>query len=235
MEETVEYRLNSLETVLAQFIFSTNRIIHRLDRDAELMKENTERFRDEMRIFKDEIREDTSKLKDEMKDFKDEMKDFKDEMKAEHRKMNKQWAEVTNKLGSFAEDIAYPNTKRIAEEQFGITSELEFEGQRIMRHNAQDYAQRFEFDGILVYPEMVFLVESKFTVRMEYLTDMTRVVERFRLAFPEYNDRPVAPVFTSMAIKPDQVKYLTGIGVYAMALGDETMELLNFDELQAKQ
>ena len=33
----------------------------------------------------------------------------------------------------------------------------------------------------------------------------------------------------------DQVSYLTKLGVYAMALGEETMELLNFDELQGRQ
>ena len=38
----------------------------------------------------------------------------------------------------------------------------------------------------------------------------------------------------SGSIQPDQVKYLTGLGIYAMALGEENMELLNFDELQSR-
>ena len=38
---------------------------------------------------------------------------------------------------------------------------------------------------------------------------------------------------TSMSIRPDQVSYLTTMGVYAMALGEENMELLNFNELQS--
>jgi hypothetical protein len=34
-----------------------------------------------------------------------------------------------------------------------------------------------------------------------------------------------------MSIKEDQVKYLTSHNIYAVAFGDENMELLNYEEL----
>jgi len=49
----------------------------------------------EMRGFKDEV----SEFKDEMGEFKEEMKDFKDETRREHRKLNRTWGEMANRLG----------------------------------------------------------------------------------------------------------------------------------------
>ena len=43
------------------------------------------------------------------------------------------------------------------------------------------------------------------------------------------------PIFASMAISPDFVKRLTRLRIYALALGDRTMELLNLGEVSAKR
>ena len=59
-------------------------------------------------------------------------------------------------------------------------------------------------------------------------------LQNFRTAFPQYGEYKLMPIFMSTVIQPDQVKYLTKWNIYAMALGEETMELLNFDELQGR-
>ncbi len=303
-EPEVEYRLSSLETVLAEFIMQTNRSLHRLERShertEEFIRQNDQR-REQERLAR-EAKAEAERLTREAKaeeerlarEAKAEAERLAREAKAEAerltreavyaaareqekqeqqarearleeerltreaayaaareqekqeqqareatyaamiRDMNKKWGEISEKLGTFAEDIAYPNTKRIANEQFGYTTEPDFEGQRVRRTNALDRSKSFEFDGLLAYSDAVFLVESKFSVRMKYLEGIPRLIENFRLVFPEFNDRKIIPVFTSMSIQPDQVKYLTSIGVYAMALGDRNMELLNFAELSQK-
>lgn len=263
-EPEVEYRLSSLETVLAEFIMQTNRSLHRLERShertEEFIRQNDER-REQERLAREtkaeeqrlarEARLEEERLAREAKAEAERMareaayaaarEQEKQEQQARDarndamiRDMNKKWGEISEKLGTFAEDIAYPNTKRIANEQFGYTTEPDFEGQRVRRTNALDRSKSFEFDGLLAYSDAVFLVESKFSVRMKYLEGIPRLIENFRLVFPEFNDRKIIPVFTSMSIQPDQVKYLTSIGVYAMALGDRNMELLNFAELSRK-
>ncbi len=37
-----------------------------------------------------------------MKEFKDEMKQFREKIDEEHRKMNKQWGELANKMWNYS-------------------------------------------------------------------------------------------------------------------------------------
>ena len=205
MAQTTEYRLETLETVLAEFIMQTNRSLNRMERD-------TADFKQEMRRDREVHRKETS-----------------DQI----RQMNQKWGEIAEKLGTFAEDIAAPNLKRIAREQFGCGDPDDYMVRRD-RKNPLDPSQMFEFDAILVSGQTVFLLESKFTVRMKYLEGLPRLIQNFRTCFPEYTAHKLITVFSSMSIQPDQVKYLTSLGIYAMALGEENMELLNFDELRGQ-
>lgn len=205
MAQPTEYRLETLETVLAEFIMQTNRSLNRMERD-------TADFKEEMRRDREAHRKETSQ---------------------QVRQMNQKWGEIAEKLGSFAEDIAAPNLKRIAREQFGCGKPDDYMVRRDKK-NPLDPSQTFEFDAILVADQMVFLLESKFSVRMKYLEGLPRLIENFKVCFPEYVDYKLITVFASMSIETDQVKYLTKQGIYAMALGEETMELLNFDELQGR-
>ena len=170
-------------------------------------------------------------------DFKEEMRRDREahrkETSQQVRQMNQKWGEIAEKLGSFAEDIAAPNLKRIAREQFGCES-VDYYSVRIDKRNPLDPSQTFEFDAILVADQMVFLLESKFSVRMKYLEGLPRLIQNFKTCFPEYEAYKLISVFASMSIELDQVKYLTKQGIYAMALGEETMELLNFNELQGR-
>ena len=236
---TVEYRLDTLETVLAEYIMQQNRNLARLERE---MSE----FKNEMSDFKNEM----SDFKNEMMDFKNEMTDFKNESRISRDKttenidnyvkegrearkeMNKKWGEVTNKLGTFAEDFVAPNIPRIATDFFKFPS-IDIFNRRQDRRNPNDSSQVFEFDVFAVChaEKKILLTDVKFTVRMIYLERVQQTAENFRLAFPEYADYQLIVVFASMAIAQYQVKYLTKMGVYALALGNDNMDLLNFEDI----
>ena len=55
----------------------------------------------------------------------------------------------------------------------------------------------------------------------------------FALYFPEYRELPIVPVFWSLAIPAHMVTYLTRRGIYALAMGDEAMQVLNLDAVRA--
>ncbi len=241
MKETTEYRLTTLETVLAEFIMQTNRSLNRMERDTSSFKAEMQQLREdqqrkeEQRLAEIQAYQADQQRKEEQRlaEKKQADKDWKEEKKQMNREWNQKWGEVTEKLGTFAEDMAAPNLRRIAREQFNCES-LDYYSVRIDKRNPLDSSQMFEFDAILVAGQTVFLLESKFTVRMKYLEGLPRLIENFKMCFPEYNLYKLIPVFASMSIQPDQVKYLTNQGIYAMALGEENMELLNFDELQGR-
>ncbi len=163
-----------------------------------------------------------------------EMKEFKDEMRVSRKEMNKRWGDLSNKLGSFAEDIAAPNVPRIAKEYFKEKSIRRYMT-NIRAINPLKPEQIYEFDAIVLAENKVFLLETKFTVRMKYIESLPEIIRRFQTCFPEYADKEQITIFGSMSIPDNIVKRLTKMGVYAMAMGDETMDLLNFDEIENVQ
>ena len=62
--------------------------------------------------------------------------------------------------------------------------------------------------------------------------DLSRERE-FALYFPQYRELPIVPAFSSLSIPQDMVTYLTRRGIYAIAMGDEAMQVLNPDAVRS--
>ena len=173
-------------------------------------------------------------LSDEMKDFKEEMRNFKEEMKADRRRLNEQLGELANKWGTLVEDMVAPNIPRIAREDFGF-SDIEFFAVRIKVRNKKERAQQREFDVIAVGTHQVIINETKSTPRIDYINEFIQVLGEIEDYFPEYAGKTILPIFASLHIAPDVVTYLTRNQIYAMAMGDETMELKNFQPVTERR
>ena len=220
MPATTKERVSRLEETLNRFILNTDRTLY-------LLSQDTKDFKEEMKDFKDE-----------MKDFKDEMKDFKEEVRKSiadseqmRKDMNKKWGELANKLGTFAEDIAAPNIPRIARTKFKETEDHVFMT-NLRKDHPTDKAIVYEFDAVLETKHKVFLLETKYTVRNKYIESLPRLIENFKTCFPNYANKELIIIFASMNMHESTVKRLTKMSIYAMAMGAETMELLNFEALQ---
>ncbi|SLM29212.1 conserved hypothetical protein [Desulfamplus magnetovallimortis] len=85
MEAAVEEKFGYLESLLGNYIVSSDVRLTRIEKEVSELTRGMQAFTYKLQAdtekFKQEIRSDTRLLKEEMKDFKDEMKDFKDEMK----------------------------------------------------------------------------------------------------------------------------------------------------------
>ena len=169
-------------------------------------------------------------FKNEMKDFKDEMKDFKDDTESDRRRMNKQWGELANKMGTIVEDIVAPNIPRIAEEYFHINT-IDFFAVRIKKRHAIDKSLLREFDVIAVSEKYFLLDETKSTPKIDYINDFIETLPHVMEYFPEYNDRILLPIFSSLYLPPQIVEYLSAHKIYALGMSDETMDILNFAQL----
>ncbi|MHA2657787.1 MAG: hypothetical protein V2G42_08910 [bacterium JZ-2024 1] len=201
---TIEERVDTLESILGQFIVHTDTALRRLER--------------EMREFKDEMRA-----------FKDEMRAFKDETREEHRRMNKRWGEISNKLGTIVEDIIYPALRPVIKQYFGCEPIDMVMNRRRRRGELKD-----EYDAIVECEDMVFLIEVKATPKREYIDDFKEnKVERFKTLFPEYKGKRLILIFASLRLEDETVDYLTQNSIYAMAYREwEYMDILNFDRLK---
>lgn len=171
-----------------------------------------------------------NRLEREMREFKDEMRKFKDEMRLDRKELNKKWGELANRLGTLAEDIAAPNIRTIALEYFGC-SEIDDFGVRRMRRNRHNRKLLREFDVVLSCQDYLFINETKSTADIAYIDAFVEKLSDIFAYFPEHEGKVAVPVFSSLSLSEAMVIYLTERRILAMAMGGETMTLLNLDEV----
>lgn len=252
----LEKRVDVLENALSFFVVQTGSALLRLEKMVEEIKEQSaadqkaylqrheeERGADQKRFTEwqrqteawqqrteawqqqlvAERQADQQRLAEWQKQHDEEFKNYQ-------REHNKRWGELSNKLGTIVEDIVAPNIPRVAREHFGCGELQDFMVRRWVR-NKLDATKRREFDVIAVYEKHVVINETKSSVRVDYINDFVKVLPELTDYFPEYHDKQIIPIFASLYLGEDMVNYLTKQNIYAMAMGDETMDLLNVGQV----
>jgi hypothetical protein len=178
----------------------------------------------EMHEFKDEMRS----FKDEMRVFKDEMTAFKEEAERDRKRMNKQWGELANKMGTIVEDIVAPNLPRVAKELLGC-QRPELFSLRVVRHLGSETR---EYDAMVVCPDAVLVNETKSKLLAAHVEPFLAKLAELPLIFPDYAGRRAVGVLASLAVDAGVVALATRHGIAVMAMGDETMEVLNAEAVR---
>ena len=147
--------------------------------------------------------------------------------------MNKRWGELANKMGTVVEDIVAPSVRRLAREVFGC-GELQYFSERVSLKRSDDASREREFDALYVGTRAVLLNETKSSPRAEDARKFAEFLSsgEFALYFPRYRELPIVPVFSSLSIPAHLVTYLTRRGIYALAMGDEAMQVLNLEAVR---
>ena len=208
--EVVEERTESLESIFAAFMARTDASMARTDSSIARTEEAIGRLE---RII--ERREQ--------------------EAARERKEMNQRWGELANKMGTIVEDIVAPSIRRLAREVFDC-GDLRAFYTRTVRTRSDDPSREREFDALYVGTQAVLLNETKASARPEYAQEFVQFLEsgQFAQYVPEYPRLPIVPVFSSLSIPADVVTYLTRRGIYAVAMGDEAMQVLNLDEVRRR-
>ena len=184
-------------------------------------------FQDEMKAFKNEMLE----FKNEMKDFKDEMREFKIEVNEDRKRMNKQWGELANKMGTIVEDIVAPAIGPVVRKYFNCDPQ-----EIAIRIKRKKNGLKDEFDAICVCKDKVFLFEVKSTPRPEYVFDFkNKKKDNFLKLFPEHKDKELVLIFASLRLEEDILNLLTKQKILGMAYREwEYMDILNFSDVYGK-
>lgn len=250
MEAEVQEKFGYLESVLGQYIVNSDMALSRLERNISNLSREMQSFKDEMKVFKDEMRTQSlnftgemTSFKDEMRaqsqsftgemsSFKDEMKDFKafvladiEDARADRKAMNKKRGELANKMGTVVEDIVAPCIGGVAREYFQV-DELDFFAVRLRKKNASGTLRR-EFDVVAESEKFLFIVETKSTPRTSYIQDFIDLIPEMADWFPQARSKTLIPVFSSLYIPEDSVRFLTNNRIFALAMKDDNMDLLN--------
>jgi hypothetical protein len=203
---TVEERVETLESILGQFIVHTDVALRRLE--------------DEMKAFKDE-----------MKAFKDEMKAFKDETREENKKRNREWSNLAKKMGTLVEDLIAPALRPVLSKHFKC-DEVTMEGQRMFRRKS---GEDYEIDAIAACDNKVFMIEVRSTPRFDDVKEIAEKKDRFFDFFPEHKGKELIVIFGSITFPDNVIQHASRSGVYVMGWREwEYMDILNFDEVKTK-
>ena len=149
--------------------------------------------------------------------------------------MNKRWGELANKMGTVVEDIVAPSIRRLAREMFDC-GELRQFWTRMSASRSDDPSRTREFDALYVGTRAVLLNETKSSPRASDARRFAEFLESGELAcyFPQYRKLPIVAAFSSLSIPDDLVTWLTRRGIYAIAMGDEAMQVLNLDAVRSR-
>ena len=220
-------RVDRLEEALQDFITNVGIEFNKLYNSQMRAEAEMHAFRDEMSTFKDEM----GTFKDGMNTFKDEMGTFKDEVRQQNRDMNRQWGEVSNKLGTMVEDLVSPSLPRIIEAKLRETV-LDLMPRR--KRRLADGRVR-EFDAVAVTANLVCLNSTKATLRSADVDRFVEDIAVFREFFPEYNVLPLVGILASLAVDDSVLNYSEEQGFLVLAVGDELMEIKNRPDFEPKR
>ncbi|MFZ0789546.1 MAG: hypothetical protein WAM94_07980 [Chromatiaceae bacterium] len=158
----------------------------------------------------------------------EEMREFKDENRRERQRMNKQWGDLANRLGTLVEDIVAPNLPRVAAELFSCVLPDLFAVRVVRRFGGETR----EYDALVACPSVVLINETKSRLLDTHVDSILDELAELPRVYPEYADRRVVGILASLY--PDQglVRLATRKGVLVMGMGDETMQILNPDAVQ---
>ena len=212
-------RVDRLELALASFVEHTERMVAAIHEDvAEIRASNARTDRKLLEMQQQADRDRQQAEKSRQQDREQTEKDRID--------FNKRLAEIADAHGRLIEDMVWPNGSRIATELFEgdviVTSAI-----RVKRKHPADAGQMMEIDLFVAGSRHLFVCEAKSKVTPEKVADYLERVARIPEFFPEFAVLKILPALASVHIDESMVKHLNRCRVYAVAFGDETMELLN--------
>ena len=237
MAEVLE-KVSFLEEMVQKIAYTqmqANMSLERLSREMIEFKDEMREFKDEMRIFKDEMggfKDEMRIFKDEMGGFKDEMRDYKDWSRQQIISINRQWGDLANKMGTVVEDIVAPNMRGIARRYFGC-ADLDYLAIRVRKRSTTDRSRRREFDAVAACDSAFILNETKSSPELRDIDKLAAFVDSGELYdyFPEYKDFRIIPIYASLYLNEEFTAYATRRGIYALTMKDDTMAIVNFEEI----
>ncbi len=204
---TAEIRASSLRT---------DAMLLEMQRQAERDRQQAERERQQDREQAERKRQqDREQAERSWEQAEKDRKDF-----------NKRLAELSDSMGTLVEDMVAPNARRIAAEIFPGDPVVRF-AQRLRQVHPSDPARMIEIDLLAAGRQHLMIVEAKRRLNPEKVRDFLELVASVPEFLPEYAGHKLVPVVASVTIDASVIAFLNRVQVYGVAMGDETMELVN--------
>jgi hypothetical protein len=146
------------------------------------------------------------------------------------KELGKQIGGLGAKFGSFTEGLALPLMETILRERFGM--EVVSPSVRVSKSG-----QHLEID-VLAYANgsinAAYVVEVKSHPREESITQLKNLLERFRLFFPEHQNKTIYGILAAVNLSAALREKILREGLYVARIHDQVFELDTPDNFQPK-
>ncbi|MBE7499908.1 MAG: hypothetical protein HS113_06280 [Verrucomicrobiales bacterium] len=233
--ERTEEALADIRASTAEIRASTAEIrASNLRTDALLLEMQRQAEKDRQQADKDRQQADKDRQqadKDRQQAEKDRQRADLDRQQAEkdRKDFNKRLAELSDSMGTLIEDMVAPNARRIATEIFPADPVVRVT-QRFRQVHPADRGQMLEIDLLAAGLKHLMVVEAKRRLDPEKIREFVEKVGTLPEFLPEYAGYKLIPVVASVTIDPSVVTFLNRQRVYGVAMGDETMQLVNLGQ-----
>ena len=254
--ETVEHRVGDLESTLVRYMTHTEQMFERMEAERASEREESALQRAAMESTVQalghrmqelghtvevlghtvkELGHTVEMLGHSTQALERTVQEMKQESARDRREAYRRWGELANKMGTVVEDIVAPSVRRLARDLFDGGDERYF-ATRVQVRRSDDPSRSREFDALYVGARAVLLNETKSSPRSEDAKAFAGFLQQqeFGRYYPQYRHLPIVPAFSSLSLPDDLVTYLTRRGIYALAMGDEAMQVLNFDAVKRR-
>ena len=121
------------------------------------------------------------------------------EMRQWRVQSQKQWGEITQKMGTFVEDIVASNIPRLGRDTFalGREEELLFSGPRLRLRHPNESARIREFDYIYAAKRGGIVVESRNSPKLNDSDQLRELLADASEYFPQSAAFPLRPIFAA--------------------------------------
>jgi hypothetical protein len=232
-------RVDRLETVFASFMERTEEALADIRSSAADIRASTAEIRaSNLRTDAILLEMQRQAEKDRQQAEKDRQQAEKDRQQAERdrqqaekdrKDFNKRLAELSDSMGTLIEDMVAPNARRIASEIFPSDPVIRL-AQRVRQTHPAGRGRMIEIDLLAAGREHLIVVEAKRRLDTEKIREFVEKVSSIPEYMPEYAGHKLVPVVASVAIDPTVITFLNRQKVYGVAMGDETMQLVNLGQ-----
>lgn len=173
-----------------------------------------------------EMREERLRFEGLMLDYERRAEKERAAAERDRKDFNKRLAELSDSMGTLLEDMVAPCGFQLARAIFA-TEEAGTCAVRLKRKHPTQRGEMMELDLLAVGPTKVLIVEVKRRMDAEKAAQLQAKAAAFSGYFPEYAGRQVLCAVASVYLDPSVVTFLNREKIYGIAMGEETMEVVN--------
>lgn len=251
---STDERVDRLEAVFAQFMerteealadirastaeirasnLRTDALLLEMQRQAEKDREQAEKARAEMQrqaeIDRRQAEADREEMRRQLEQDRQRAEEDRQRAEQDRKDFNKRLAELSDSMGTLVEDMVAPNARRIAGQIFPADPVVRLM-QRLRQVHPTDPGRMIEIDLLAAGRRHLMVVEAKRRLNPEKIREYVERVAEIPEFLPEYAGYQIFPVVASVTIDPSVIVFLNRQRVYGVAMGDETMELVNLGQ-----